>query len=99
MEQTDQIHVHQFWQQQSPQDCQLWRSASTWQANWQEETYEEINQEPKLRKIKYSNQKDKLQWEYTPKGMFTTKEAYQLLYQPTQIAKDQLWDQVWQPCI
>lgn len=92
MQHNDQIHVYQFWQQQSPQGFQLWRSAGTWQANWQEETYEEIDQELKLRKIKLSDHNEKVRWGYTPKGMFTTKEAYQLLYQPTQIIKDQLWD-------
>lgn len=99
MQQADQIHVHQFWQQQTPQDFQLWKSASTWQANWQGETYEEIDQELKLRKIEYSDQKDKLRWGHRPKGIFTTKEAYQLRYQPMQTARDQLWDQVWQPGI
>jgi len=33
MQQNDQINVHQFWQQQSPQGFQLWRQANTWQAN------------------------------------------------------------------
>lgn len=29
--------------------------------------------------------------------MFTTKEEYHLLYHPTQVIKDQLWDKVWKP--
>eukprot|EP00253_Pinus_taeda_P023835 PITA_23835 len=68
MQHNDQIHVHQFWQQQSPQGFQLWRTAGTWQANWQEETYEEIGQELKVRKIKLSDQHDKVRWGYTPKA-------------------------------
>lgn len=99
MQQNEQIHVNQFWQQQSPQGFQLWKPANTWQANWQEETYNEIDQELNLRKIKLSNQKDCLRWGYTTKGMFTTKESYQILHHPIQINKDQLWDQVWQPKI
>jgi len=72
---------------------------NTWQANWLEETYDEIDNELKLRKIKLSDQKDRLRWGYTTKGLFTTKEAYQILYQPLQIIKDPLWDQFWQPNI
>ena len=82
MQHNDQILVHQFWQQHTSQDFQLWSSAETWQANWQEEMYAEIDQKLKLRKIKISDQKDKVHWGYTPKGMFTTKEAYQFLFQP-----------------
>ncbi len=76
MQQADLTHVHQFWQQQAPQEFQLWKPASTWQANWQGETYTEIDQELNHRRIKHSDQQDKLRWGHMPKGMFTTKEAY-----------------------
>ena len=62
-------------------------------------TFEEIEQELNLRKIKTSEQQDKVHWGHTPKGMFTAKEAYQLLCLPRETAKDQLWDQIWQPGI
>eukprot|EP00253_Pinus_taeda_P015841 PITA_15841 len=75
------------------------KSASTWQANWQGESYTEIEQELNQRKIKQSDQQGKLRWCHTPKGMFTMKEAHHLRYTPTQANKDKLWDQVWQPGI
>lgn len=99
MQHSDQTQVYQFWQQHSLQGYQQWRSADTWQANWQEETFEVIDQELELRKIKLSNQRDKIRWGYTTKGTFNTKEAYQILYHPKQIVKDQLWDRIWHPSI
>jgi len=94
MQQGNLTHVHQFWQQQTTQDFQLWKPASTWQDNWQGETYTEIDQELNYRRIKYSNQQDKLRWGHTPRGIFTTKEAHQLRYSNSQIDKDQLWERV-----
>ena len=77
----------------------MWRPAVSWQDNWQEEIYNDLDQELNLRKIRHSDQMDKIRWGYTPRGMFTTKEAYRLLYQPEQPFKDQIWDQIWQPLI
>jgi len=99
MHHADIINVHQFWQQQTSDNFHCWKSASTWQANWQGESYTEIEQELNQRKIKQSDQHGKLRWGHTPKGMFTTKEAHHLRYTPTQENKDKLWDQVWQPGI
>eukprot|EP00253_Pinus_taeda_P015050 PITA_15050 len=99
MHHADIINVHQFWQQQTSDNFHCWKSASTWQANWQGESYTEIEQELNQRKIKQSDQQGKLRWGHTPKGMFTTKEAHHLRYTPTQANKDKLWDQVWQPGI
>eukprot|EP00253_Pinus_taeda_P012763 PITA_12763 len=84
------IQEHSFWEV---------HSASTWQANWQGESYTEIEQELNQRKIKQSDQHDKLHWGQTPKGMFTTKEAHHIRYTPAQANKDKLWDQVWKPGI
>jgi len=33
------------------------------------------------RKIRYTKKKDVLRWGYTPRGIFTTKEAYTLMLQ------------------
>lgn len=99
MQQANLTHVHQFWQQQATQDFHLWKLAGTWQANWQGETFTEIDQKLNNRRIKCSDQQDKLRWGHTPRGMFTTKEAYQLRYSASQTDKDQLWDRVCQPGI
>eukprot|EP00253_Pinus_taeda_P024712 PITA_24712 len=96
MQQANLTHVYQFWQQQPLQEFKHWKPASSWQIDWHGETYTEIDQELSHRKIKHSNQQDKLRWGHTTKGMFTTREAYQLCYTNTNTTKDQLWDQIWQ---
>eukprot|EP00253_Pinus_taeda_P023386 PITA_23386 len=96
MQHTNLINVSQFWQQQALQDFQQWKPASSWQTDWHGETFTEIEQELSHRKIKHSNQQDKLRWGYTTKGTFTTKEAYILRYAHGLTDKDQLWNHIWQ---
>lgn len=45
MQPVNLTHIHQFWQQHMLQYFQLWKPASTWQADWQGESHAEIDQE------------------------------------------------------
>ena len=94
MQQANHTLVHQFWQQHTVQDFQIWKPANTWQPDWQGETHTEIDQELNYRRIKYSHLEDKLRWGHTPKGMFTTKEAHHLRYSVSQTDNDQIWERV-----
>lgn len=67
--------------------------------NWQDETYAEIDQELNQRKIRFATQEDRLRRGYTPRGSFTTKEAYRLLFPFAHAHKDNIWTQIWQPGI
>eukprot|EP00253_Pinus_taeda_P016597 PITA_16597 len=93
---TNLANISQFWQQHAHTDYQQWRPASTWQEDWHEETFAEIEQELSHRKIKTSNKQDRLRWGHTTKGVFTTKEAYTLRYAQNHNDKDQLWSNIWQ---
>eukprot|EP00253_Pinus_taeda_P006105 PITA_06105 len=73
---------------------QLWQAK--YARDWQGEEYTDIDQELNQRKIRLSQQQDKLRWGYTTKGTFTTKEAHHLRYSNLQADKDQLWEKVWQ---
>jgi len=97
MQQENLIQVHQFWQQTQHQEYQIWRPANSWQRDWASETYLDLDQELTQRRIRYSNQQDKLRWDHKHKGTFTTKEAHQLRYSDTQGDQDQLWARVWLP--
>jgi len=55
MQRNNLANISQFWQQNARTDYQKWRPASTWQEDWQGETFEEIEQELNHRKIKKSN--------------------------------------------
>eukprot|EP00253_Pinus_taeda_P013020 PITA_13020 len=90
-------NVSQFWQQQEPPDFCTWKPARSWQTDWQDETYDDIDKELLQRKIIPSSQQDKLRWGHTSRGIFTTKEAYSIRYDQGTHEKDQLWTHVWQP--
>ena len=95
MKQGNITQVHQFWQQTPQHDFQTWKPALLWQPDWQGEQYTDIEQELANRKIRQSNQQDKLRWGYTTKGIFTTKEAHLLRYSNLQADKDKIWGQIW----
>eukprot|EP00253_Pinus_taeda_P009559 PITA_09559 len=73
MQQANLTHVSQFWEQHPLQDFQQWKPASSWQIDWHGETYTEIDQELSHRKIKYSNQQDKLRWDTLQKSKLWPK--------------------------
>eukprot|EP00253_Pinus_taeda_P011233 PITA_11233 len=97
MQQSNTSKFSQFWQQQETQDFRTWKPASSWQTDWQGETYADIGQELLQRKITPSSQKDKLRWGHTSRGIFTTKESYTIRYDQSTNDKDQLWTHIWQP--
>jgi len=88
--------ITQFWIPTEGTDFQQWKPAHTWQEDWQGESHEDIEQELKQRKIKKSDKQDRLRWGHTIKGVFTTKEAYNIRYAPNTNDKDQLWSNIWQ---
>eukprot|EP00253_Pinus_taeda_P017014 PITA_17014 len=96
MQQSNISKVSQFWQQQETQDFRPWKPASSWQTDWQGETYADIDQELNQRKITPSTQPDKLRWGHTSRGVFTTKEAYTIRYEHSTTERDQLWTHIWQ---
>lgn len=54
----------------------------------------ELHKELTNRRIKVNTRNDVLIWGYTPKGIYTTKEAYQLMFQ-TQEPTDPAWNRIW----
>lgn len=54
----------------------------------------ELHKELTNRKIKVNTGSDVLRWGYTPKGTYTTKEAYQIMSQ-TQEPNDPTWNCIW----
>eukprot|EP00253_Pinus_taeda_P032484 PITA_32484 len=51
MQQTNFNKVSQFWLQQDHQDFRTWKPARSWQTDWQEETFDDIDKELLQRKI------------------------------------------------
>eukprot|EP00253_Pinus_taeda_P015536 PITA_15536 len=97
IQQENLIQVQQFSQQTEHHGYRLWKPTSSWQRDWEGETDSDIEQELTHRRIRHSNQQDKLRRGHTHKGTFTTKEAHQLRFLDTQADKDQIWARVWLP--
>ena len=57
---------------------------------------EALNKELQRRQIRSSDDPDILRWGHTTKGMFSTKEAYSLMY-PSPLPRDTLWQMIWNP--
>lgn len=53
----------------------------------------ELQKELTSRRIRFNTGSDVLRWGYTLKGIYTTKEAYQLMFQ-TQESTDSTWNRI-----
>eukprot|EP00253_Pinus_taeda_P031502 PITA_31502 len=86
--------VHQFWKQDLANGFRQWSPSNQIITNATKQ--EEITLEEELRKIsiRMENSEDILRWGYSPKGTYTTSEAYTLSIH-SDIRPDPLWDRIW----
>ena len=82
------------WTDNTEQGYRQWKQAERIIGNNDEQTKGALNTKLKTRCIKTSNSRDILRWGYSPKGSYSTKEAYKILCRdPT--PKDPLWGKIW----
>ena len=86
--------VQKQWTLSIEQGYREWKQAERLIRNADEQTMEAINSELQNRRIKLSDSRDILRWGYTPKGSFSTKEAYKIMCNDP-IPLDPLWSRIW----
>ena len=86
--------VNPFWTTITAQDSRHWQSAIQILSNSPPNIQHILETELQKRQIKKSEGRDTLRWGYGEKGIFSTKEAYNIIIQK-QISKDLLWEKIW----
>lgn len=89
-----QAKVNHCWTPEVPQDYRKWKDIHLLLPNSSEQTYHLLETELQKRQIRVSDEQDILRWGHEEKGIFTTKEAYNIIIQE-QIHKDGMWEKVW----
>eukprot|EP00253_Pinus_taeda_P018592 PITA_18592 len=92
LNQTD--HVSQYWTQSINQGFRQWKPTEQIIHHETEDYYSDLHKELTSRKIRCTTGKDVMRWGYTPRGNYTTKEAYKLMLQ-TQELVDPAWTRLW----
>lgn len=86
--------VNQFWNSATAQVHRQWKNPNQIIPNSSEQTQQLLNTELQKRQIIVSEAMEILRWGYEDKGIFTTKEAYNIIIQE-QLNKDILWERIW----
>ena len=86
--------VQQQWTDAAEQGYRKWKQTARIIRNTDEQAKDALNSELKTRWIRISNNMDILRWGYTPRGTFSTKEAYKIISNDP-APKDPLWSRLW----
>lgn len=89
-----QYTVRNFWRNTSHQDYREWLKATQVIAQGTRQDWKTLDTELAKRKIQYSEEKDILRWGYEERGIYSTREAYNILVKD-QIRLDPLWSKIW----
>eukprot|EP00253_Pinus_taeda_P021563 PITA_21563 len=108
------IQRHSFWEITGGNRAHFWTDAwnqlprldrvlniqpsNDWEERQQEKARENLETELQKRMLRYNEGEDLLRWGYTPRGSFTTKEAYRIQNQDEK-PPDPIWGWIWTPGI
>eukprot|EP00253_Pinus_taeda_P033291 PITA_33291 len=93
-----QDEVWQNWTQDVEQGYRQWKNSHHIIEQADNQTKQLLEGELQNRPIRCSEDKDILYWGYTPRGSFTTKEAYKLLCLDSD-PPNPIWSRIWTPGI